>query len=177
MTRLQTQRLTLRPIQPRDAGAIFEIYSSPAVCEFFDLRPFEEASQAERHVARWIRLADEGRQFRHAIIHAAHVIGTCGIYAVNTAHGRASIGCDLLPAYWDRGLMSEALREYLPFVFREHGLSRLQGLAMPNNGASVRLLEKLGFRHEGVLRNYERWDGKGHVDLAMYALLSEDGAG
>ena len=91
MTTLQTPRLALRPIEATDAGAVFAVYSSPEVCEFFDLRPFRELSQAEGHIARWMGLAKEGKQFRHAIIFEAQVIGTYGVYAVSGAHGRASM--------------------------------------------------------------------------------------
>lgn len=176
MKALETERLLMRPIETGDARAVFNIYSRPEACEFFDLRPFQDLSQAEKHVARWVRLAGEGRQFRHAIIFESQLIGTCGIYSVSTVHKRASIGCDLLPEYWNRGIMTEALAAYLPYCFEEHGLARIQGLAMPDNGASIRLLQKLGFQDEGVLSKYEYWEGKGLVDLAMYALFSGEGA-
>ena len=154
---------------------MFKIYSSPKVCEFFDLLPFQDSSQAQAQVERWVRLAGEKRQFRHALLFEEQLIGTCGLYSVSAHHKRASIGFDLLPAYWRRGIMTEALQAYVPYCFKSSGLSRIQALVLPGNVASIRLLEKLGFQREGVLRKYERWEGKGLVDLDMYALLT-DGA-
>ncbi len=171
MRTLETERLRMRPIDLCDVAGVFTIYSSPKVCDSFDLLPFQHVSQAERHVERWVRLAGENKQFRHAILFEEELVGTCGLYSVSTHHRRASLGCDLLPAHWNKGLMTEALTAYLPYCFVEHELSRIQGLVLPSNGASISLLQKLEFQHEGLLRKYEYWEGNGLVDLAMYALL------
>lgn len=172
MTTLRTKRTLLRPVDPGDANDVYAIYSRPEVCKYFDILPFEEMSQAERHVARWVQLAREGRQFRQAIVVDGRLVGTCGIYSVSTPHKRASIGFDLHPDHWGRGTMTEALEAYVPYVFEEYGIRRLQGLVMQDNRASVRLMEKLGFVYEGTLKEYEYWEGKGFVDLAMYSLLA-----
>ena len=70
--------------------------------------------------------------------------------------------------------MTEALAAIIEFGFREVGLNRVQAVLMPGNVASVKLLEKLGFRREGVLRQYENWGEKGYVDLLMFALLRHE---
>jgi len=170
---IETERLRIRPIEVADVGGVFSIYSSSEVCEFFDLSPFQDLSQALAHVERWVRLAGEEKQFRHALLFEEQLIGTCGLYSVTAHHKRASIGFDLLPAFWNRGIMTEALEAYIPYCVMRYGLTRIQGLVLPSNGASIRLLEKLGFQREGVLRKYEHWGRKGLVDLAIYALLAK----
>ncbi len=45
---------------------------------------------------------------------------------------------------------------------------------MPENRASVKLLEKLSLKNEGLLREYERWGNKGYVDLFMFSLLKRE---
>lgn len=174
MKALETERLRIRPIEVADVGGVFDIYSSSEVCEFFDLSPFQDLSQAQAHVERWVRLAGEKKQLRHAILVEEQLIGTCGLYSVTAHHKRASIGFELLPAFWNRGIMTEALEAYVPYCFMKYRLSRIQGLVLPGNGASIRLLEKLGFQREGRLRKYEHWEGKGLVDLDMYALLTSE---
>jgi ribosomal-protein-alanine N-acetyltransferase len=67
--------------------------------------------------------------------------------------------------------MTEALDAIIGFGFREVGLHRIQAVVMPGNKGSEKLLEKLGFRREGVLRGYENWRKKGFVDLLMFSLL------
>lgn len=67
--------------------------------------------------------------------------------------------------------MTEALEAVLGFGFREVGLHRIQAVVMPGNVGSERLLEKLGFQREGILREYENWGDKGYVDVTMFSLL------
>jgi len=45
---------------------------------------------------------------------------------------------------------------------------------MPENERSFKLLEGLGFQHEGVLREYEKWGNKGCIDLMMFSLLRRE---
>jgi len=70
--------------------------------------------------------------------------------------------------------MTEALEAIIEFGFQTVGLNRIQAVVMPSNVASERLLEKLGFEPEGVLREYENWGAKGFVDLSMLSLLRSD---
>jgi ribosomal-protein-alanine N-acetyltransferase len=70
--------------------------------------------------------------------------------------------------------MTEALTKLTQFAFRTVGLNRLQANVMPENIASVGLLQKLGFKNEGVLQEYETWPGKGYVDLIMFSMLTRD---
>ncbi len=170
METIETKRLRIRPVGVADVGGVFKIYSSPRVCEFFDLLPFQDSSQAQAHVERWLRLAGEKRQFRHAIILEEQLVGTCGLYSVSAHHRRASIGFDLLPACWERGIMTEALQAYVPYCLKTYGLSRIQAVVLSGSGASIRLLEKLGFQREGTLRKYEHWEGKGLVEAAVAQL-------
>ena len=67
--------------------------------------------------------------------------------------------------------MTEALGAILAFGFERIGLNRVEAVVMPENEASVKLLEGLGFHQEGILREYEHWGNRGHVDLRMLSLL------
>ena len=70
--------------------------------------------------------------------------------------------------------MTEALDAIIGFGFREVGLNRIQAVVMPGNEGSEKLLEKLGFRREGVLRQYDNWGEKGYVDMKMFSLLRRE---
>ena len=70
--------------------------------------------------------------------------------------------------------MSEALTAIIGLGFSEVGLNRIQAVVMPENEGSNKLLEKLGFRREGVLREYENWGDKGQVDVLMFSLLRSE---
>ena len=70
--------------------------------------------------------------------------------------------------------MTEALSAILNFGFGEMELNRIEAVVMPENTASIIMLEKLGFRKEGLLEEYEKWGNKGFVDLCMFARLRKD---
>lgn len=76
-------------------------------------------------------------------------------------------------AYQGKGVMTEAVRAVLGFAFDPLGLHRIQASIMPRNFGSVRVVEKLGFRHEGVSLRYLQIAGKWE-DHAIYALTREE---
>ena len=86
---------------------------------------------------------------------------------------RASIGYELARAAWRQGIMTEALDVIIAFGFRELNLNRIDAVVLPENKASILLLEKLGFSHEGLLKEYENWGNKGFVDLCMLSMLKK----
>ena len=67
--------------------------------------------------------------------------------------------------------MTEAMSAILDYGFNELGLNRIDAVMIPENIASKKLLEKVGFQKEGLLADYEQWGSKGFVDLSMYAIL------
>jgi [ribosomal protein S5]-alanine N-acetyltransferase len=87
---------------------------------------------------------------------------------------RVAIGYIIDPAYQRKGIASEAVSTMLNFCFGELGLHRVQALIHPKNTASRKLVEKLGFRREGELRDNLRVGDEWRNDV-LYALLETDG--
>ena len=80
-------------------------------------------------------------------------------------------------AYWNRGLMTEALRAVLDFGFREMHLNRIQGCCVVENIGSARVMEKAGMQLEGIRRQYEVADEPDtYLDIQMHAILRRDWA-
>ena len=94
-------------------------------------------------------------------------------YHHREAHNRRlEVGYILAPAKQGRGLMTEAMQALLAYCFDELGVRRVQALIHPDNAASIRLAQRLGFRCEGgPLRDYWRV-GDGYMDVMMYGLLA-----
>ncbi|SEF59275.1 GNAT family N-acetyltransferase [Bosea lathyri] len=72
-----------------------------------------------------------------------------------------------------KGYMTEAVRGALRFAFSDLALHRVEAACLPNNEPSRRLLERVGFQHEGVARSYLRINGV-WADHLLYAALSGD---
>lgn len=86
---------------------------------------------------------------------------------------RVTIGYIIDPAHHREGIATEALSAIIDFCFGEMDLHRLQAFIHPDNTASRKLVEKLGFRCEGLLRDNLRV-GRDWRDDTLYALLATD---
>ena len=172
---LMTDRLILRGFQVDDAADLFAFRSDPEE-QKFNSQPMKDLDES-------VTLIDEIRQAyaRQSAVHWAvalaetgRVIGLFGLGAWERYHRRAEVGYDLAADYWGRGLATEALAAILSFGFQEMQLNRVEAQTIVDNLASVRLLLRLGFRQEGVRREYS-WeeDGAFH-DSAIYGLLRGD---
>lgn len=99
--------------------------------------------------------------------------GVVNLHGVDEAHCCAETSYALSPAYRGAGLMPEALGAVLRFGFAQAGFNRICAEVLAGNAASVRVLEKCGFRREGILRRRYRKDGC-FVDAWLYAVLSSE---
>lgn len=171
MNNIRTERLILKIVTRKNIYDVFNIYSSPEVCKYYDIEPFTELIQAEKHVERWLKYKDEGKQIRYTINLEDKCIGTCGLYLINQYHKRASLGYDLLPSYWRKGFATEAIPSMLNRTVQDYNLSRIQAEVLPENLVSQSFLEKNGFTREGLLSKYENWGQKGFVDIIMFSRI------
>jgi ribosomal-protein-alanine N-acetyltransferase len=173
---LESERLILRDLRSGDADALFSVLGDEEVAEFYDDEVFRNVSQAREQIEAWCAGFRGRRCVRWGIAEQgdSKIIGTCGYYGLHRLHKRAGLGYELARSFWRRGIMTEALHTIIEFGFGKIGLNRIEAVVMPENVGSVRLLEGLGFRQEGVLREYENWPGKGCVDLVMLSLLRRE---
>lgn len=165
----------LRPVAPADAPDLLAVFGDPVVCRYWSRPPIPDLATA-RALQREIDALFAARTlFQWAIAEQAsdRLIGTCTLADLSTAHRRAALGYALGRAAWGRGHATGALRALLAFAFDALGLHRLEADVDPRNAASIRVLERLGFRHEGHLR--ERWHLQGEVqDAVLYGLLARE---
>jgi len=170
---LETERLSLRAITIEDVGAIFAIYGDEEVTRYYDLYTFATAAEAEELIDYMDEGYEKERQARWGIAQKKdnRPVGRVGF--VWLREHRAEIGYDLAQAYWGQGIMQEALTALLELAFETLELNRLEALVIPGNHRSTALLGRLGFRHEGTLREYDYFKEK-FQDLEMYALLQRD---
>lgn len=99
--------------------------------------------------------------------------GTCTLWQIDEQNRRAEVGFALARADWGKGLMTAGLTVLIGYCFERLRLRRLEADVDPENETSIALLERLGFRREGRLR--ERWLVGGKVfDSLFYGLLERD---
>lgn len=99
------------------------------------------------------------------------VLGWCGYHTWYIQHQRAELGYVIFDAArHNAGIMSEVLPEVLRYGFHGMQLHRIEALVGPNNGASLRLMEKFGFRREGQMRKHYLHNGV-YEDSVVFGLL------
>ena len=172
---LEAPRLRLRQLHEGDVDDLFAIFSDPEVMRYWSHAPFRTLEQAEWY----LRDIDAGRsngthfQWGIALREDDRVIGTTTLFALNNKHRRAELGYAVRSSEWRRGYAREALIAVIGHAFGTIGLRRLEADIDPRNIASCRLVETLGFRLEGELR--ERWQVEGEIQhSAIYGLLARE---
>jgi RimJ/RimL family protein N-acetyltransferase len=172
---LETARLRLRPYRADDAEAMFQLYSDPRVMRYWSFPPWVELAQARAYLQHALAGMDSGDIFPWAIADRDSdlLIGALTLFSLHAAQLRAEVGYSLSPDWQGRGLAAEALRCALAHAIDELGLVRVEADIDPRNQASCRLVERLGFAREGLLR--KRWRVNGEIcDTAFYGLLAEE---
>lgn len=173
---LETGRMILRPMRDSDAEAVFAIFGDDETCRHFlaqAQRGYASVAEARANVIDWA-----ARQFQHraglrwALTQRGDdtLIGTAGYNFWDQPNHRADIGYDLNRALWGRGLMPEAMHAILHFGFGTMMLHRVEADVTSGNAASVRVLEKCGFAHEGTLRE-RYWCNGRYFDHLQFGLL------
>ncbi len=179
---LHTERLLLREFQEQDAAAVFEIFHREDVSRYVGGELMESFAEAEERVKTRLNLFRDGMGVRWAITlleDPSRLIGSCGYFNLRKGTETRETGYELHPDYWNRGLITEAMRAVLDFAFNTEGpthVHRMEAIVIPENLPSIRVLEKLGFTCEGIRREFGFWKGR-HQDVCLYALLEQEWKG
>lgn len=175
VTAFATERLLLRRLTSADAAALHAVFSDPEVMRYWSSPAWSTIEQAHKYIADADAGLASGAMLRLGIEIAAtgQLIGQVTLYRFDQQNRRCDVGYALGRAYWGKGYLGEALAAMLGHGFAALDLNRVEADIDPRNSASARALERLGFRHEGLMR--ERWIVAGEIcDTAFYGLLRRD---
>jgi RimJ/RimL family protein N-acetyltransferase len=174
---LEGPRVRLRAPRHADAADVYAVYSDPQVLRYWSHGPWTDPAQADDWIARsWSGFAERAvLQWVIARREDDRVLGSTTLFSCAAQHRRCEIGYALGAAHWGQGRAREALALAVAQAFAVLGLHRIEADIDPRNHASLRLVEALGFRHEGTLRG--RYHVGGEIqDSAIYGLLADDRA-
>jgi ribosomal-protein-alanine N-acetyltransferase len=172
---LETAKLVLRQPSKRDVRGLYRVSQDADVMRYYGMEPFQTEQQALDEL-NWFNQSfhdSTGLRWIIAETNQGGYIGDLGYHKLSAQHSRAEVGYRLARAYWRRGIMTEALSKVLEYGFNMMALNRVEALVDPRNEASFKLLLKLGFSREGVLREYEYEKGA-FIDLLMMSLLRRE---
>jgi aminoglycoside 6'-N-acetyltransferase len=168
-----TERLGLRRFRTEDAEAFTAYRSVPEVARYQSWDAPVSLPDAIKTIGTFI--ADDPTEpgwFQYAIDLDGVLIGDLGLN-LHENRMQAELGFTLAPAYQGKGYATEAVRGFLGHVFTERGLHRVSAECDARNLASARLLERVGFRPEG-LRISNSWVKGEWTDDLLFGLLRSD---
>jgi ribosomal-protein-alanine N-acetyltransferase len=173
--RLETERLVLRPLTPEDCGGLLRIFSDPEVTRYLEITPLEVSGEAMALLEYFNDLLDKKQGVRWGIEQKQDgaLIGTCGFHTMKLWAFQGEISYDLARAYWGKGIVPEACQALLRHAYETMGLNRVQAAVLPEAAPSAKVLEKLGFQREGILRQAGYWKGR-FWDKVSYSLLKRE---
>lgn len=156
---LETERLTLRHASLDDAPFILRLLNEPSFLQYIGDRGVRSLDDACDYIARRLIGSYEQHGFGLWVVaqrDTREPLGICGLVKRDTLPD-PDIGFAFLPEHWRSGIGFESATGVKRYAFDELALPRLFAIVNPDNAASIRLLEKLGFAFE---RTSEPADGK-----------------
>ncbi len=178
----ETDRLILRLLGEEEAPAVLQFYrKNRAVFE-----PYEAIHPEQFYTESYQRTllnCELSLTLKHSLIrfyvfrreNPDEIIGTvCFRNIDRSTYYSCETGYRFSPAYWHKGYAREALAFGIQLMFEEFHLHRIEATVMPENTASIRLLESLAFQQEGIAREYALIQGKWE-DHIRFALIRPSG--
>ena len=163
---LATDRLVLTSLNMDDAEAMVDYYQR----NWLTFKPWEPERDdsffnVDKTVPRISAMAEAmaKQQAVHFLLKrhdSVEIVGQCAFTNIVRGPFQAChLGFSICKTYEGKGLMQEALRRTIDFVFGELCLHRVMANYRPENERSHRLLQRLGFEQEGLARSYLKIDG------------------
>lgn len=174
---LRTQRLFLREFRASDFEAVCDYEMQPQTHYYEREVPGEDAiREMLQNIQSWARENPRTRyRFAVTIRPGDRVIGLIALSYQSSDIREWEIGWTIHYQHWGQGYASEAAEAVLDFAFKEAGAHRVVAFCNVLNAASIRVMEKIGMRQDGRLRETRWWNG-GWSDEFVYAILERDWA-
>ena len=171
----ESPRLCIRKVDAADLEDLLIVNGDDRVTRFLPYASWRNLDDGKAWLERMNTFMAEGNTLQLVICEqeSGQVIGTCILFRYDADSRRAELGYVMAHSHWRQGYTYEALHALLVYAFSDLKLRRIEAEVEPDNVASNKLLLKLGFTREGLLR--QRWLGNGqHYDTNIYGLLSHE---
>lgn len=174
--KIETERLILRDFVREDWKRVLEYQSDPLYLRYYEWTK-RTTEDVQGFVERMVNFQQEEPRikFQLAITLPASnlLIGNCGVRMDAPDSVEADIGYELDPRYWNQGYATEVAHAIVDFGLTFLGLHRIWAHCVADNVGSAHVLEKLGMKREGRLREKEFHKGR-WWDTLIYAILEDE---
>jgi [ribosomal protein S5]-alanine N-acetyltransferase len=172
---LHTPRLVLRPFQRSDAPDIVRLAGDKEIAATTRMIPHPyDPPMAEAWLAALPSAQERGESLHFAVTLRAsgELMGAIGL-VLNQVDRHGELGYWIGKPYWDNGYATEAARAIVQHAFGELRLHRIFAHHFSRNAASGRVMQKLGMKCEGYMREH-RFKFGHYEDLVIYGMTAAD---
>lgn len=173
---IETRRLLLRPFTTADAQLMYDNWASdPDVTKYLTWPTHSSPEVTKAVLADWVSNYPRQNFYQWAIVlkELGQPIGSIGVVDLSENISKAEIGYCMGKAWWHQGIMTEALKAVMDYMFDRVGLNRVEAAHDANNPHSGAVMKKCGMLCEGTHRQWGR-NNQGVCDITVYALLAKD---
>ena len=173
---LTTRRLRLRRFEPRDAAGLHVCFGDLDAMRFWNFPASKTLAETEKSLGWLGKTTSPYDHLAWAVCKKSNdqCIGMVNYHHRDARNRRLELGYIIAPKHQGNGFGTEAVRAVLDYCADELNVHRVEALIHPENTASRRLVERLGFRCEGgLLTDYWRV-GDRYVSVMMYAKINND---
>ena len=175
MEEIETERLLLRRMEMRDARDLFEYSRDEEVARYVLWEAQKNVSESRAYIKFMLRKYRAGDPASWCIVRKdeSRVVGTIGYMWYQSEHSAVEVGYSLARAFWNQGLMTEALSAVIAYTFDKLRVNRIEAQYELDNPASGAVMKKCGMTYEGTLR--QRLYNKGrYVDVGLCSILKSE---
>ena len=175
-TALETERLILRKFRLSDAAAMYRNWASEdRVTEFLTWPTHPSADVSKAVIENWVNSYEKPYYYQWGIElkETGEVIGSIAVVSITENTRAADIGYCLGTKWWGQGLMPEAAKAVIRYLFEEVGFERIAACHAKDNPKSGRVMQKIGMTYEGT-RRMGGCCNKGIVDEIWYSVLKTE---
>lgn len=172
---IKTERLILREIVVDDVDEIYAIFSDEDIAKYDWFEAITDKKTALHFIQHYKEEYDKKEEITLGIAlkDSNKLIGICCLGDFELSARRAEIGYDIVKNEWNKGYATEAIKALTMYGFSELNLNRVEALITPGNEASVKVLKKVGYIQEGIVRERDLIKGKLEDGIIM-AILKRD---
>lgn len=173
---LETPRLLLRRFTTNDAGDFFRnVTSDPLVNRYLTWSLHCHLSDTITLLSKWADQYSDNQRYCWAIVlkETNEVIGTIAAPTIKERTATVEVTYCIGSVWWGKGLVAEALKKVIYYLFDVVNANRIEAGYDSNNPNSGRVMEKVGMKKEGVLRQAGR-NNQGLFDLVFCSILRHE---
>ncbi|MBQ9743217.1 MAG: GNAT family N-acetyltransferase [Ruminococcus sp.] len=174
---LSTERLVLRRFTTKDAQNMYDNWASDSrVTRYLTWLPHKSPAETEEILKMWCNDYPNPDYYQWAIEYNGTPIGSIAVVRISERDDLAELGYCMGYDYWGQGLMSEAVKAVIDFLFGKVSANRVCICHAVKNPASGKVAKKCGLSYEGTLRQEFRSHTGEFLDIAVHGITRDQWA-